>query len=573
MTFSRVAAIAIVLPAIAAAALVPLAMAEPPPVRLDAIVTDSKDRPIRDLKLTDFEVTDNGQVRPVDDVTLQSRPEARLVAIFLDEYHVQAGESTQRARAALAAFIDTELRPGDLVAIMKPLDPLNTIRTLTVVEGREQLQEQIQAFTGRKGDYTPTTSFERNFMSRASGPAAASRTQIVSAALQSLAVRIGGLREGRKTLVVISEGFSSALPRGSDRLTGSVRAVVYAANRYGVAIYPIDPSSTSTGTSSEADAATLKMLADQTGGEAAFNQPDLMPALKHAVEDEDEYYVVTYRAASSGDGKFHPVELRVKRADAQIRVRSGYWSANPELLRLAAGGSAAPRANLMSMRPPHSSPLIRPWVGTARGPDGLTNVTVTWDPGVAPPRNQRVGSVELKATTDDGKVIFDGPLMSLATFAASPGIVHLEMTILGLDGKTLDSDYRGVPVPNLRVSRLTFASMQVVRTRNAREFTEAARNPTANPAPSREFSRAERLLLRVPVYSATDAAATVTATLLNRLGTPMRSLAPVSSDLPAEIAQFDLPLSSLAPDDYRVELKASAGSEEAKALLLFRVTN
>jgi len=59
MTFSRVAAIAIVLPAIAAAALVPLAMAEPPPVRLDAIVTDSKDRPIRDLKLTDFEVTDN----------------------------------------------------------------------------------------------------------------------------------------------------------------------------------------------------------------------------------------------------------------------------------------------------------------------------------------------------------------------------------------------------------------------------------------------------------------------------------------------------------------------------------
>jgi len=139
MTFSRVAAIAIVLPAIAAAALV---AAEPPPVRMDAIVTDSKDRPIRDLKLTDFEVTDNGQARPVDDVALQSRPESRLVAIFLDEYHVQAGENTQRARAALAAFVDTSLRPGDLVAIMKPLDPLNTIRTLTVVEGREQLQAQ-----------------------------------------------------------------------------------------------------------------------------------------------------------------------------------------------------------------------------------------------------------------------------------------------------------------------------------------------------------------------------------------------------------------------------------------------
>jgi VWFA-related protein len=571
MIFSRVAAIAIVLPAIAAAAPAPL-LAEPPPVRLDAIVTDTKDRPIRDLKLTDFEVTDNGQIRPVDDVTLQSRREARLIAIFLDEYHVQAGEHTQRARAALTAFVDTQLRPGDLVAIMKPLDPLNTIRTLTVAEGREQLQAQIQAFTGRKGDYAPTTPFEQNFMSRASGPAAASRTQIVSSALQSLALRIGALREGRKTLVLISEGFSSALPRGSDRLTGSVRAVVYAANRYGVAIYPIDPGLSSTEPSSEADAATLRMLADQTGGEAAFNHLDLLPALKHAVEDEDEYYVVTYRAASSGDGKFHPVEVRVKRADAQIRVRSGYWSANPELLKLAAGG-APPRANLMSMRPPHASPLIRPWVGTARGPDGLTSVTVTWDPGVAPPRNQRVGSVELKATTEDGKVIFDAPLAARATFAASPGIVHLEMTILGLDGKTLDSDYRGIQVPNLRVSRLTFASMQVMRTRSAREFTDAARNPAANPAPSREFSRAERLLLRVPVYTATDTVATVTATLLNRLGTPMRVLNPVASDLSAEIAQFDLPLSSLAPDDYRVELKANAGTEEAKALLLFRVTN
>ena len=66
---------------------------------------------------------------------------------------------------------------------------------------------------------------------------------------------------------------------------------------------------------------------------------------------------------------------------------------------------------------------------------------------------------------------------------------------------------------------------------------------------------------------------TVTATLLNRLGTPMRALNAVASDLPAEIVQFDLPLSSLAPDDYRVELKATAGAEEAKALLLFRVTN
>jgi hypothetical protein len=59
----------------------------------------------------------------------------------------------------------------------------------------------------------------------------------------------------------------------------------------------------------------------------------------------------------------------------------------------------------MPFRPPHASTLIRPWIGTARGRDGLTDVTVAWEPGLAPLRNQHVGSVELKVTSDDGQVL------------------------------------------------------------------------------------------------------------------------------------------------------------------------
>jgi len=571
MRLSSVAAIAVLLSAIAAAAPV----VEPPPVRMDVIVTDRKDQPIRDLKLTDFDVTDAGQSRPVDAVTLQSSKDPRVVAIFLDEYHVQAGESTRRARAALTKFLDTDLRPTDLVAIVKPLEPLNTIKLVPLAEGREKLQTQIDAFNGRKGDFAPASDFEREFVSRAPGPAAASRAQIVSSALQSLAMRVGAVREGRKTVVLVSEGFSPSLPRGSDRLMGGLRAIVYAANRYSVSIYPIDPDvSADAGATPDSDATSLKMLADQTGGRASIDQADLTPAFRQAALDEDEYYVVTYRAANSGDGKFHPVELKVKRANAQVRVRSGYWSANPELVRLSTlAGMPAVRTSAVTFRAPHSSTLIRPWIGTARGAGDQTDVTVAWDPGLAPPRNQRVGSVELKALADDGKVLFDGPLVKRATFAATPGNVQLEMKILGIDGKTLDTDYRGILVPNLRVTRLTFASVQVMRTRNAREFNQASADRAASPAPSQEFSRAERLLLRVPVYTATGAIATVTASLLNPIGTPMRALSLVPADLPAEIVQFDLPLASLAPDNYRVEFTATSGNEEVKALLLFRVTN
>lgn len=540
-------------------------------IRLDVIVTDLKDRPIQDLKLADFEISDAGEMRTVDAVARHAGGSGRLVAIFLDEYHVQAGESTDRARAALARFIDDDLRPDDEVAIMKPLDPLNSIKLLRVAEDRQTLQAEIEGFGGRKGNYTPTTPFERNFMSRASGPADASRTQIVSSALQSLAIRIGAVREGRKSVILISEGFSPSLSRGSDRLMGSLRAIVYAANRYGVAIYPVDPRAAAGADDAPVDQATLKNLAEQTGGQPAFSHGDLMPALKQAAMDLDDYYMLTYRAARAGDGQFHPVQLRVNRANAQVRLRSGYWSADADLLKPAA--AAVSRADAVPFRPPHTSALIRQWVGTSRGRDDLTNVTVAWEPGAAPPRNQHIGSVELKVISDDGRVLFDAPLLARGTFAAAPGLVHVEMTIRGIDGKTLDSDYRAMQVPNLRAERLTFASLQVMRTRSAREFLETSVNPTPAPAASRDFSRAERLLLRVPVYTPGDTPPTVTATLLNRTGAPMRELKRVTSDLPAEIVQFDLPLSSLAPEDYRVEIAALDGGEQAKTVLLFRVTN
>jgi hypothetical protein len=180
----------------------------------------------------------------------------------------------------------------------------------------------------------------------------------------------------------------------------------------------------------------------------------------------------------------------------------------------------------------------------------------------------------LKATTDAGQVLFQDRIESRATFEAPPGHIQLEMTIRGLDGKTLDSDYRGMDVPNFRVSRPTIATPQIMRTRTAREFAAASGSLDATPVASREFSRTERLLLRVPVYSADDSTPTVTASLLNPIGTPMRSLSQVLASLPPGLVQFDLPLASLPPDEYRVEVVAtSPAGQQARTVVLFRVTN
>jgi len=540
----------------------------PPPVHLDAIVTDKTNRPVRNLSGSDFEVIDAGESMPIESVSRETSKDGRVIALFLDEYHVASGEPTARVRTALTAFVNTELQPGDVVALMKPLDALDSIQLTT---DRSVLLDAISRFDGRKGDYQPRGDFEENFMSRAAGPAAVARAQVVASALQALALKIGTYRSGRKALILASEGFSPALPHGSDRLTGRMRAIEYAANRYQVALYPVDPEIPVDEHATDTGASMLKSLADHTAGEATFNKPDFTASLKQAVADLNDYYLVSYQPAKAGDGKFHAVELRVNRPGLHIRTRSGYWSARADLLERL--NAPVVRKSLVPARPVHSSLLIRPWFGTSLAPDGRTNVTVAWEAGTPPPRSQRVTSVELKATTSDGAVLFDQPLDPRASFVAEPGVVNLEMTIHGADGRTLDSDYRQLQIPDLKVTKLTFATLEVMRTLSAREFATLAADPVGAPVSSRIFSRIERLLLRLPVYGIQSGNLSITATLTNRTGTPIRGLTQVPGSLPANTVQFDLPLSFLPPDDYRVELRATSGDQQAVTVLQFRVTD
>ena len=529
------------------------------PVTLDVVVTDAKSRPVKNVGPDDLELTVAGEPLRVDAVRLESGG-GRIIGIFLDEFHVRAGDATLRARAALTRLVDTGLRDGDTVALVKPLDPLHAI---TFTQDRALIRSVIAAFEGHAGDYTPRTEFERNFMTRDPKTAEATRAQVVSAALQSLARRLGEQRPGRKALIYVSEGFKPAQPR----------AIVYAANRNEVSFYPLDPSPEPAD-----DESLLRSIAEQTGGAASINEGDLAPAITQALADLDQYFVISFTPAASGDGRYHAVQVRLKRPGTVTRSRSGYWA--PDTALAAALAKAASTPPTVAFRPSRSSPYIRQWVGMSRGPDGLTSVMVTWEPGAEPPRNQRIASVVLKATANDGKLLFERRVgagdVDRATFNAPPGYIALEMALQSSSGTSLDTDYRGISVPNLRVSRPTLATPQVLRTRTARSFTETSQNAEAIPVASRTFSRTERLLIRVPAYGPNNIAPIVTARLLNRRGTPMRQLEVVEAALPAGIVQFDLPLASLAPDEYRVELAAAnptGNRDEAKELVPIRVTN
>jgi len=528
-------------------------------VTVDVVLTDAKLRPLKAVRPADLELTVAGEPQAIDAVRLESGG-GRVIGIFLDEFHVRAGEATQRARSALTQLIDTQLRDGDMVALVKPLDPLHAI---TFTQDRALLRSMIAAFEGHAGDYTPRSDFERNFMSRDPKTADATRAQVVSAALQTLARRLGQQQPGLKALIFVTEGFRPTQPR----------AIVYAANRNNVALYAIDP-----GAEPSDNESILRSIAEQSGGTASINESDLAPAVRQPLTDLDHYFVLSFTPPGPGDGRFHPVQVRLKQPGALARTRSGYWA--PDAALAAAAAKVATARKVQPFKPSRSSPYIRPWIGMARGPDGLTSVTVTWEPGAPPPRNQRVASILVKAIATDGTVLFESRIgagdVDRATFNAPPGYMALEMDLQSSSGAPLDSDYRSLSVPNLKVTRPTFATPQVLRTRTARDFSEMSQNLEAVPVASRTFSRTERLLIRAAAYGAGESALTITAQLLNRRGTPMRLLRVVDGNLPPGTMQFDLPLASLAPDEYRVELTTANPSgprDEAKEIITFRVTN
>src|SRR5262249_29381526 len=149
----------------------------------------------------DFELREDGNVFTLDEVRFV-RDEPRLVAIYLDEYHVSAGEATDRVRSALTQFIDQELGPNDLLVVMKPLDSLLTIE---LRHDRAAARAIVENFTGRKGDYAPRTDYERQFIAGTPPRIEAARAQVVWSALNALAVHLGTLGSQRKTLIVVTE--------------------------------------------------------------------------------------------------------------------------------------------------------------------------------------------------------------------------------------------------------------------------------------------------------------------------------------------------------------------------------
>ena len=564
-------------------------------VNIDVIAADTRGRSVENLKLADFEIRDDGTVRTVEGARLV-KDDARLFAIYLDEYHVASGAPTAHVRDAVTQFIERDLGPNDLLVVMRPLDSLFRIE---LTRDHDAARAVVAGFEGRKGEYDPRNDYERNFIAGTPARVEAARTQVAWSAINALAIHLGTLGDRRKTLIVVSEGLSRMERRRGQETLPSFEAVVRSATRSNVAIYPFDPSATPTPTPTPTLTPTatatptatpapspLERLAAETDGQMIGADPE--GGLRGAAADASTYYLLTYQVANPDDGKFHDVQVRVKRANINVRARKGYFAPSPDdALRAAVLERInAPKPAVPPEPAPHASTLIRPWFGWSRGDSGRTRVTFVWEPATRVPgdRGRLIASrLVLTALDKDGAVLFEGAVSptgpatidelgnvpARAVFDAPAGRIRLRMTIQDAAAQAIDHDVRELSVRDLR-GDVVIGTPQVLRARNAREF-RALDEPAAVPVASREFSRTERLLLRVPIYAASDEAPTVSARLLNRSGQAMRQLTVSAAAQPNRFDAIDLPLAGLAAGEYIVEVVAVTSSGQAKDRITFRV--
>lgn len=72
--------------------------------------------------------------------------------------------------------------------------------------------------------------------------------------------------------------------------------------------------------------ATMKQVAEDTGGKVFINQNELDHSVQLSLADGAAYYMLGYTPTSKLDGKFHKIEVRVNRPDLTVRSRRGYYA-------------------------------------------------------------------------------------------------------------------------------------------------------------------------------------------------------------------------------------------------------
>ncbi len=286
-------------------------------VQVDAVVTDKNGKHVNDLKAEDFELTENGKPRTITNFSYvqaapvassspatseqvpamtakeraatppapmkQLRPDQvhRAIALVVDDLRMST-ESTAMTRQALRKYVDQQMQPGDLIAIIRTSAGLGALQQFT--NDRDQLNaaiDRVRPIAGnRLSAFTSVNMLDRlenqvteSLQNEAESTADRRRREGAATAAAQSSMRgveadrlqninefrdslytagtlgalnfvVRGLRQlpGRKAVVLFSDGISifTSNSNRNERVLEALRQLVDRANRSSVVFYAID---------------------------------------------------------------------------------------------------------------------------------------------------------------------------------------------------------------------------------------------------------------------------------------------------------------------------------------------
>jgi VWFA-related protein len=561
-------------------------------VRVDVSVMDKDGKPVRTLTPDDFELRENGELQsissfklvesngePTDDLSLPirskqhaaaeaARDDVRVFVLFWDEYHIDQFGSAVRAREQLSHFMLQAFGPTDLVALMDPLTPVDALR---FTRDRRALADQVHQLRGRRGLYVPARSAIEEAHLRNGQDVERIRSQVTTTALKSAVMHLGTLRQGRKAVVLVSESLGRL---GQDGIR-VVSDLIRTANDNNTAIYTVDPRGLQAGTAGMGGSQMLAALADSTGAEAIVSN-DFNAALRKVVLNSSAFYLLGYSPRDAQlDGKFREIKVKVKQGGVQVRARNGYWAprgADLDRARAIALAATLPSPIAKAFKeltPDNSRRPAEFWIGLSPASANACEVHIAWTP--RPGIEGRAAAASVLVTALNGtERLFDGLLKDgHGVFNAPAGTVQLDFTIRDNAGEMIDREQRSVTIPDLGQTTLALTTPVVSRARSASEFRSLMSDPIAFAG--REFSRTDRLVLRVAPYGTASTDAEVTAQLVGPRGTTLAEL-PIHAEGEGGGFRLDLPLSSLATGEFLIAIAARTSSERVETLVPLRIS-
>lgn len=331
-------------------------------VILDVVVTDKSDRPVNDLKQSDFTIYEDKKPQEIfsfeapaqhhlpESVEVDSTadlakvPQAPVTLLVLDELNTSF-EDMSYARTAMKNYLNSQ--PATLV------EP--TALFVATNSGFQVLRD----FTRKRQDLLTALNAHmpqypwRMAMGVRSGPAALERLAMGLGTLQQIAKAVAG-HPGRKNLIWVGRGFPSVDLSGSVDISeqqvatikGAVQTVMDMLQDARVTVTSIDPTINSVSTADVESPADLLMaenengsdpfqsevnfqlLAPATGGRIYLSRNDVDAEIAAAEREGDNYYTISYIPQGNSDAaaNYRQILVTVDRPGLVVSTRNGYYA-------------------------------------------------------------------------------------------------------------------------------------------------------------------------------------------------------------------------------------------------------